>query len=66
MKVRDLINELKKFPNQDAEVIVQHWMLATRSDKVIFNLTKATGIAKKADGSDDSIFIETERAEEDI
>ena len=66
MKVRDLIAELEKLPNKDAEVLVQHWMLATRTDKVILNYTKVKGILRKVDGSVDSVLIDSGKIEEDI
>lgn len=66
MKIRELIKELQKFPNQDAEVRVNHWLLLTKSDKVVLNWSKPTELLRQADGSLDFIVINTEQVSEDI
>lgn len=66
MKVYELIEELKKIPNQNAEVKVQHWLLAKKSDKVIINITSAKEILRRLDGNVDEVVIDTEQFKENI
>jgi hypothetical protein len=66
MKVKELIAELEKIPNKEAEVNIHHWVLAKKSDKVILNSSKTTGVLVPLDGSFESVTIETEKIEEDI
>lgn len=66
MKVKELIQKLQSLPNQEAEVIVQHWVLLKKSDKVVVNMSKPTKILVPADGSNHTVMIDTEKIEEDL
>ncbi|ASA20935.1 hypothetical protein B9T62_09150 [Paenibacillus donghaensis] len=66
MKVSELIEKLQEIPNKDAEVNVHHWLLATKTDKVILSWSKVTGILVPLDGEYNQITIETDKVEEDI
>lgn len=66
MKVSELIEVLNRVPNKDAEVFIHHWLLATKSDKVIVSQTKATQVLQPLNGSNDKIVIESDQYEENI
>ncbi|MFL0365367.1 hypothetical protein ACH0BF_20375 [Pseudobacillus sp. 179-B 2D1 NHS] len=67
MKIKELISELEKYPNQDADIIVQLMVVLKKSDKIIPTLTKVTGISVPLDPNDKTkIALNTEVIEEDI
>lgn len=66
MKVKELIEQLQKVANQEAEVLVNHWVIATKSDKMLVNLSKVQDVVFPVDGKFDTITINTEKVEEDI
>lgn len=66
MKVSELIDALNQLPDKNAEVFINHWLTATKSDKVILGQTKAKNILKPADGTTDMIIIDSEAFQEEI
>lgn len=66
MKIKELIEQLQKVSNQEAEVFVNHWLIATKSDKVIVSLSKVQDVVFPVDGKFNTITINTEKVEEDI
>lgn len=66
MKVKELIEQLQKVSNQEAEVLVNHWVVATKSEKVLVNLSKVQDVVFPVDGEFNTITLNTEKVEEEI
>ncbi|MBY0052292.1 hypothetical protein ABE205_19490 [Brevibacillus agri] len=67
MKVTELIEKLNRIENKDAEVVVQHWVIAKKSEKVILNRSQVKEIlVPLSDDTDHPIVIDTEGFEEDV
>ncbi|PEU86255.1 hypothetical protein CN386_00325 [Bacillus cereus] len=66
MKVSELIKHLQEIPNKDADVLVQYFIAAKKSDKVIPGMAKVDKILIPADGKYDSVCISSGVIEEDI
>jgi hypothetical protein len=66
LKVHELISQLQRVSNQDADVYVDHIFGLTKSDKVLINMSKATMVLVPAVGAVDKITISTEPFEEEL
>lgn len=66
MKINELIAQLQEIPNQEAEVTVDHWILATKTGEVILNKSVVTGVLEFNDGNDDIVCLATKRLKRKI
>ncbi|GAA3326180.1 hypothetical protein GCM10020331_061030 [Ectobacillus funiculus] len=62
MKIKELIEQLqKKCLTKKLKFLVNHWLVATKSDKVIVSLSKVQDVVFPVDGKFNTITINTEK-----